>query len=311
MRFRLFWMLGVSVLIQNPGYAQSQISRITPPDNCEVVGRILSSGERRYTRGSIVCKGEKVTPLPGKRVSFLCERDGSPRVISGFPTNVDDCGTRPPEAFPCTGNPLNRCVKLKGQITAKLLRPASELLLNPRPRIQWKPVEGANRYQVELSGVRQQWSRSTTTTSLDYPTEQPLQPGQTYQISLVAFKDNQPIQSDQMAITIVSSDVGLPLRLRLQELYAIALPKTERILSEENILASYGLISESIALLEQLSSTDPSLRVLSRLGDRLAQVGRYQEAESAYGMAKRFARHNFEVETLTNRIANLTVLPRQ
>ena len=135
------------------------------------VARLLNDGDWRFRSGNLLCDGDRLTPIDGKKLVVLCFQ--SRRLLTAGNGLVGDLCNKPvTNGQPCGDR--YRCLRVRGgEQKPRFVRPLGNVLMERRPDLSWEPVVGATRYSVRVTGKGVRWQKSVTSESLVYPSGQP------------------------------------------------------------------------------------------------------------------------------------------
>ncbi|MGR3278972.1 tetratricopeptide repeat protein [Acaryochloris marina NIES-2412] len=178
----------------------------------------------------------------------------------------------------------------KGSRTAfKLLKPLGNIQLTPQPSIAWQPVANT-RYRVTVEhGGRWLWSHTTKTTEITLPASKPLKEGNTYKISVVAFRDKKPIAEDVTTVRLVKSQQIQDIDDLIQQAHNLSPDPLSRGLDKAMMLYHLGLLDAAVKELRTLTQYQEP-EVYSQLGLIHQEAGQRDMAQDYFDKASELAK---------------------
>lgn len=263
---------------------------------CEPIGRVLSTGDRRWVVGSLLCQGDRLHSVDGSSIEVLCYLNRKVLWLgSGSVTNK--CAPQAKQqAQQCTLTNRSNCPKPKGpredSNAPALISPYSSAILNTRPNLSWYSVSGANSYTVQVSGADVNWEKEVGNLVLPYPKEQPaLQPGNAYKITIIANQGDSSISASSSAVNVIPESEAKQIIATVKHIRSLNLPKDEEAFDLDTVYMSKNLLNETIDVLKakvEAGNQNPTLyRVL---GDRYLEAGLPDDAKREYTMATKLAK---------------------
>lgn len=273
------------ILWPAPSMAQSQLKN----DACEPIGRILKSSQQNLV-GQLLCRGDQI----------ISKISGS-FVLCYFNPSEQQCRpkkrTRSSSNKECPFSSRSLCKRIKGGTgtaqAPRIITPYGRWLLETRPTFSWLAVHGATRYRLEVvDQAKGLWSKTTTTTSLDYPDEQaPLSPENHYKISVIAYNKKVPLVSDSSIFRLIKPADTKELQQMMGLIRSFNLdPDREAYLDLNAAYLSKGVLDESISVLEdrvKAGSNHPD--VYRVLAERYLDAGWPDRAREKYVKAIQLA----------------------
>lgn len=255
-----------------PATAQSS------PQRCKTINKIL------------ICDGDQRRSAKGQ-VSAFCTIAGRAVTIIGI-NNWQIPGCEPkenPQVVVCSVQNRDPCDRQKG--TSRLGKQQPDLLvpygsgrsiLEGRPSLQWVPVEGADRYVIEVMGNGVHWRQPVTGNALPYPHSQSeLLPGNAYQVVITAYKGSSVLSASRATLKRLGTQDATAVQTAIAQVKQLPFPQEQLGFWVTNgIYMDYGLLSESIKSLKaqiQAGTQDPAVYRL--LADRYLEAGLPVEAE--------------------------------
>lgn len=292
------------ILWPAPSMAQSQPKN----DTCEPIGRILKSSQQNLV-GQLLCRGDQiVSQISGSFV--LCyfnpsEQQCRPKKQIKNSSNKE-----------CPFSTRSLCKRIKGGSgtaqTPRIITPYGRWLLEPRPQFSWSAVDGATRYRFEFGSPRKNlWSKTTTSTFLEYPDEHaPLSPGNRYKVNVIAYKNEVPIVADSSIFRLLKTEDAKDLQQMIGLIRSFKLdPDREAYLDLNAAYLSKGVLDESIKVLEariQAGSSHPE--IFTVLAERFIDVRLLDEAREKYLKAMQLAKSQNNQVALEKAQAGLQAL---
>lgn len=261
----------------------ADIAKANPTKNCPPVVRSLKTNQL-YCAHEIKLLQRKRNAE--KNAGFLCLL-----VRAIIPVN-DWIKTN--QCFPKTNFSSETGRKIiprpKGSRTAfKLLKPFGNLQLTPQPMIAWQPVPSA-RYRVTVEhGGQWLWSHTTDATDITLPASKPLRQGNTYKISVVAFRDNQPIAEDVTTVRLVKSQQIQEIDDLIQKARNLSPDPLSRGLDKAMMLYHLGLLDAAVKELRTLTQYQEPV-VYSQLGLIHQEAGHQDMAQDYFDKASELAK---------------------
>jgi tetratricopeptide (TPR) repeat protein len=297
----LFFLGWSSALGQTPSSSTVKLQeRCTRP-----IGRVINGGDRRLPAGSLLCQGDRLQPAQSAKVEVLCYLN---RKVLLLPKGNVSSQCSPlkeqEQSLQCTRHNRVRCPKRKGPTEARttpvLIAPYSSIVLDPRPDLIWTPIPGITSYKIQVSGVGVDWFESVADSNqLTYPPHQPpLKFGNAYKITIIANQGNSPVAASLATINVVKEDQAQYIKQIVQRLINLNLsPDQAAYLDLDNLYMSYGLLTESIEVLQARVEAGSKLpEIYTTLGDRYLEAGLPRQAKPLYQKAIQLAQ---KIDNLT------------
>jgi hypothetical protein len=268
----------------------------------QLLGRVVSQGDRYLTAGNEICLGDRINPINGSTVKAICYR--SRQILEFQQSTVFGVSgvCMPPQSHAvrreCTPLNQNGCPLTKGpgedQDSVKLITPYGNILLNTRPTISWRPVKNATSYTVDISSYEFHWETETKDTILSYPKERKeLQYGGVYTITVTANQDDSPINSPGTLVVhvLLESEIKQVIK-EVSVIQKLGLSPDEAAFVDLDIIyMSQGLLNETIETLESRVAAGSKNPTLFRvLGDRYLDAWLLDEAFREYKKAEWLAK---------------------
>jgi len=142
-----------------------------------------------------------------------------------------------------------------------LLSPRHTGMRSPRPSVRWRPVQGATRYKVTLSGdAGELWNRETDATSLDWPADAAaLAEGGEYLCEVQALSDAGPLRGDEASFTVVKADDAKQVDADLEGIAKATSGATTSasLYMAGSYLVGRGLLDEAVTRFQELCKLTP------------------------------------------------------
>lgn len=187
-----------------------------------------------------------------------------------------------------------------------IISPRKTKLLNPTPTIRWNPVPNASSYTVAVTGPSVEWQTVTSESSIVYPGEPPLLPGETYAVTVTA--DTGASSRDEgvqgIGFTMVDAPTADRVEANIARIMELELSQEGKQLALGQYLAGAGLSAEAVEVHEALTNEMPeSSSPTLFLGDLYRQSGLNLLAAERYEMALELAEagDNLEAVALARR----------
>jgi len=178
--------------------------------------------------------------------------------------------------------------------TPYIIRPRSTNLLTTQPILHWTAIPGVKYYKVKIAGVNLSWKTEFSGNEIAYPGIPPLQPGNTYSISV---ETDNGISLGQEVFTILNRDDAQRVRAAIDQLGKLNLSEEAYTLALSDLYIQNDLRVEAIALLEATLDTGiPTTALYRQLGNLYVQIGIPNLAEANYLKAVELARASGDTE---------------
>lgn len=267
--------------------------------DCQSIGRILTSSSLSLQPGQLICAGD---PPPRAKLTLFCATTGRIQAAQpGIRLEDQGCLASVPAEIRCPGTLL--CKRPKGgqDQALSITAPLGTSLLRSPAQLHWLPSTDAQSYLVQVEGPGLQWQRPAKGTALDYPVDvAPLQPGQTYRITIIAV-DSQgtPLAGRTKALSIVTLDRAQQIQITAQQLQQLPVDPDElAAIDLKGLYLSQGLAEEAIAALESRVATGTQNSVVYQaLGQTYARVGNAPKAIAAYQRAIELAQNRGQLDS--------------
>lgn len=178
--------------------------------------------------------------------------------------------------------------------TPYIIRPRSTNLLTTQPILRWTAIPGVKYYKVKIAGVNLSWKTEFSGNEIVYPGIPPLQPGNTYSISV---ETDNGISLGQEVFTILDRDDAQRVRAAIEQLGKLNLSEEAYTLALSDLYIQNDLRAEAIALLEATLDKGIQTTALYRqLGNLYVHIGIPNLAEATYLKAVELARASGDIE---------------
>lgn len=285
------------------GQAKSVAKSNSQEQTCKVVAKVLS-GDINWAFGSKLCQEDKVYPVNGHKVEVLCYLSGKIlHLTSG--TIGEHCSSRSQRQNQnCTLRDGRTCIKPKGpgedENAPTLITPYGLVILNMNPTLSWSATPLATSYIVQVEGKGVSWSVVVEKTQLPYPKEQPaMQPGNVYNVNIIANQADEPIAASASVVLIASSDKMQQIANTINRLQNFNQSQDELTIDIDRVYEAHNLVNESINLLKARTEGGTKNPTIYRLlGDRYLEAYLASAAVSAYSTATKLAEKENNAEEL-------------
>jgi hypothetical protein len=206
-------------------------------------GNVIELGERSSVTvgGKVGAKGQAVAPeLPSEVYSQVT------RFVTG--------GSRE------TGLVALSTLRGESDGTPLILSPRSTDVLETRPLLRWRAVEGAQKYRVILTGEQGEvWRRDATGTELSYPADAaPLGPDADYLWEVQAFSGQAKLRGETSGFHVLPPAQVEAVRLNLSKIEESAgATSPAACFLAGSYLYGRGLYQDAAAQFERLKALDP------------------------------------------------------
>jgi hypothetical protein len=295
-RFLEFLCFSLILIEATPILASVPLARMKRNQiRCEAIGRILNRGDRRLSRGSLVCKGQKLEVLNGRYVNLVCFSSGEVLKLSSGVITADKCAKPSLSNSTCNSMNVEICLIRKGGTgegeEPTIIYPYTSSILNSRPEIAWRPVTSATYYKVKLSGYEFEWQKIVNQTKLTYPIdEKELQFNQAFKITVIAYKNDSPLAADTFVVNLFSQGEIKQVLDTVEQIKSLDLPEDETALDLDAVYMSRGFLGESIEALTKAATKNSKNPTLYRvLGERYFEAGLPNEAKRQFMISAQLA----------------------
>lgn len=269
--FTLFYFCRISEI------AHSQT--ISQANRClSTVARILSPGDQRHAKGSLLCPSDQVRPIRGKQPLVVCHNSDS--LLKGKEGKVGRLCTGPKKLQPDKNNSRLNFIKSRGTAKKKgkpsIVQPFGTMIMQLRPDFTWTPVKGSTHYLVSISGPNSNWEQWVHNgNSLSYPKSWPgLEHGKAYYVTVFAYQKAKIISSDRTKFNLLYEEEASLVQEAVTAIHQLSLSPIEAAEELDAVYMSFKLLHESIGVLQRLADSGRSNNQLNQLlGDRYYQVG--------------------------------------
>lgn len=290
-------------------------------ERCDPVGRVVQVANSSLPIGQPLCREDKIRLSANQKLKFACYSSGREITLAQGTADIDDhCEAASHRYRRCTNQIKTGCIISRNpevSTRATLFVPYSSTVLGGRPRFNWEAYPSANLYSVELFlGKKRLWKQTTQSNSIPYPsTVQPLEQGKAYLIKVSAYRGNRALNRNVSVLNRVSADKLSILESTISSIDTLPISAVDKILDQERIYFSQGLLSESIEILKSQLEQDPFNPVFHRLmGDRFMNAGLPHQARPYFAEAKILANKKQDMSELAKAnegLAEIAALPNQ
>lgn len=285
------------------GQAKSVAKSNSQEQTCKVVAKVLS-GDINWAPGSKLCQEDKVHPVNGHKVEVLCYLSAKILQLTSS-TMGEHCSPRyQRQNQNCTLRDGRTCIKPKGpgedENAPTLITPYGLVILNMSPTLSWSTTPLATSYIVQVEGKGVSWSVVAKTTQLLYPKEQPaMQPGNVYNVNIIANQADEPIAASASVVLIASTDKMQQIANTINRLQSFDQSQDELTIDIDRVYEAQNLVNESINLLKARTEGGTKNPTIYRLlGDRYLEAYLASAAISAYSTATKLAQKENNAEEL-------------
>ena len=285
------------------GQAKSVAKSNSQEQTCKVVAKVLS-GDINWAPGSKLCQEDKVHPVNGHKVEVLCYLSAKILQLTSS-TMGEHCSPRSQRQNQnCTLRDGRTCIKPKGsgedENAPTLITPYGLVILNMSPTLSWSATPLATSYIVQVEGKGVSWSVVAKRTQLPYPKEQPaMQPGNVYNVNIIANQADEPIAASASVVLIASTDKMQQIANTINRLQSFDQSQDELTIDIDRVYEAQNLVNESINLLKARTEGGTKNPTIYRLlGDRYLEAYLASAAISAYSTATKLAQKENNAEEL-------------
>ena len=252
--------------------------------------------------GDYLWRGDVIQTTENARAEAICN-DGVALQVDSEQSVTVTCGETPDPAYQrvilsiregqVVTLPNPRLEQPGSERLPIILSPRDTFLVESRPTIRWRTVEGAHEYEVVVSkGSKELWRETTQETDLPFPeTAPPLEQDADYRIEVIARSeaDAPPLAAEKVWLWMLAqAETEQTAVLKVQVEGSGLSPESSGL-----FLAVYDLQHQlydaAIAKLSTVVKTMPSSLAYRLLGDAYLGVELDQEAEQCYQEAYRLA----------------------
>ena len=230
--------------------------------------------------------GDLLRPVNNAKVAVLC----SDLTLWEVPTSVPSglANGCPPLPKPSIMRGDSRIGHTRGgsdPLIPNIISPRNTKLLSGTPMLRWNPISGVSTYTIRIRGQGLIWEKEVSRTEVRYPGVPPLQTEVNY--LLIVEADNGRSSKDNgvgdLRFSILGDKKVQEIQDAARKLSDLQLPDNSKAFAMAQLYIAYGLISEAIDILEELTQVpSPNVAVYHTLGDLYQQIGLSRFAESRY-----------------------------
>jgi len=262
-----------------------------------ITGQLVSASFGDYLwRGDVIVAGQDA------QAEAVCSDGESLRVEHDQSVTVT-CGETPDPVYQrvivrvhgeqIEALPATRPIPPEGGNLPVVLSPRNTRLVERRPAIRWQAVQGAEDYEVVVSGPQGElWRATTQETELPYPDAQPaLEAGASCLIQVTARTGptGQPRPSETVLVTVLSAAEADQVRQFESQIEALGLSVESARFFLATYYADLELYDAALTELVSLAEETPSPLAHRLLGDVYLAIGLDGQAAQSYQEALRLA----------------------
>ena len=288
----LIYSTFIFIFLTNTVQAQTQIDKHHKLAKSNPIGRILN-GDRNKQKGTLIFPGDRIHPELDK-VKVLCYLNQ--KILLLGKGGVDDTPNKcvgSAQIKQCIPNLENKCSNTRSVNQAKIsiLKPYGNIILNPRPLISWQKVPGATSYTINIYGPNINWSEQQTQTTLLYSKpKSPMEPGNTYRLSVIANQGDSTLKASSTILFLLPDAQIQEVNKTISQIRSFNLSPELEARDLDAVFMSKNLLTQAIQVLEkQIDSGTNSPTLYRLLGDRYIQAGFPLKAKLLYTEAKELA----------------------
>lgn len=233
-----------------------------------------STNTIRPTVGTRLYPGDELIAAKGAQAIVQCN-DLSTKIVKAGQNQANGGCPNPTEAAQCSPGTY-KCPH-RGDIAwtegiPYIISPRRTALLNKQPTLRWNAVPGAKSYTVSVEGDNVNWTKQVSETQLVYPSEQPLQPGGRYLLTIVADTGatsvQEPVKPGGLNFSLLDATQSQQIQAQIQQISQQKWTEQAKALALANLYTENGLIADGIAILEKLVNNGTQTAPIYRsLGD--------------------------------------------
>lgn len=265
-------------------------------------GRALATGDRIvvgaggsltlfFRDGNVIELGEKSTLTIGGRAAAKGRAAAGGELAGEVYANVNRFATGGSRETGLVG-----VTPMRSSSTSRplLLEPRRTNLLETRPRLRWRAVEGATGYRVVCTAdAGELWRRDVADTTLEYPAnEKPLAPGTDVSWSVAARTEHDELRREETTLHVLDADEARHVEEALRNLAeATGANRAAGLYLEGSYLSGRGLFGAAAGRFEALRALDPAATSPHEsLGDVYRAIGLSDLAAEEYRRALELSR---------------------
>lgn len=293
---------------------KAQAGEIRNPSNCHDVGFVVKSYDNGISPGDNLCSGGKISVGKKLKIQVLCKYVSSLQWIKEGTYDINNlCSSAYVTPPICdSGKTCDRTF----YSPFPLKKPYSSVSSTEFPTWEWHKVVGADRYQISIVSADKSYRFKADTREQAFSLREkaaPLKQGDFYQVRLWAKNSRGSVLAQGTYTIIILSDADrTKLKKMMTMINGLSLSNVEKIQYLDSIYLSYGLMEETIAMLESNGMTNQSTTLLNLLGTRYLQVGLKDKAEKVFALASAVSKPTSKKQKIRP-IIGITVLemPKQ
>jgi len=239
------------------------------------------------TFGVNVAPGDQIYPAAESEIFVLCANLDRWDVPAGMPSGLSNgCDT---ESEPVLVRESGNIGTTRGGDQSYnipyIINPRGSRLMDTTPLLQWHTVSDTSSYHVRIQGGDIDWEVDVSGSSLEYPGDVPLSPGETYLLVVEADNGRSSLEENVpgLGFSILPPVEAVELESSLSSLEVLDLPPEAEEFVLAQVLIRHQLLAEAQQVLLELAE-QPGLRpaVNQTLGDVYLQTGLYYYAEDQF-----------------------------
>ena len=272
--------------------------------------KLKRNGRPHYQQaktGDVISAYDWVKLGPGAKAVILCDNITEWNVPIGQAFQVyKGCSLARPPILKCPSGSNGTTRGGNDPSIPYIISPRNTSLLTGRPTLQWNPVEGATRYQVQVRGPGVNWKTEVSQPEVVYAGAEPFTPGLRYRVVVIANNGASSTSELPTGFSILSAQDAQRVKSELEQLEQTQLQGDSQILAQAHLYRSNKLNRSAVEVLKQAiqsGSTTPAVHQL--LGELYQQVGLNRLAEEPYLKATELAKADEALEGQAIAQANL------
>jgi hypothetical protein len=187
-----------------------------------------------------------------------------------------------------------------------IISPRNTVVLETQPLLRWSPVEGVQRYQVEVSGSGIRWTTEVSLPQVVYGGNLPLKPGVRYRVTVTADNGSSSQSDAATGFTVLDKTAAEQIKTDIMTLQQKVLSEEAKILAVAHLERSNQLYATAIERLTQwLDKGNRSAAANQLLGDLYWQVGLSQLARKSYTIGLELMKQDDNLEGQATILASL------
>ena len=236
---------------------------------CYVYAQVVSSNDPNYPELSDLCMGEVLKPMkPDSEVLISCwNRNTGVKVHST--SDISNCKVATIPRKICTLPVEMGCIRMRGDNSKEplVIEPLSETILNQPTKLSWLSIDKASHYLVMIRTDKDEWDNNTTNTTVPWPKNISLSPGNLCRISIRAYQGEKLLSISESYVNTLDTQDRSDLQQYLNNVSKIN-PLSSRLKTTIAVYNFYNLKDEALKYLnnvkKQDSSVIPTINVLKQ-----------------------------------------------